>query len=332
MSKIGTYEIGISAPGSYFKWGDTPMGGSWPAQVLELLIGLGGEVIAPSTRVTFELPAQFQIAQSAIERMRREGVEVVLDYKTRKNPSLADVHSVPFYSANVRIQSDGFLAGVMFRDQLRCGVPNANEAFARYAGCGFQKTQLRKLQIDKRKRTKVGDVIGPYVDLSVWPWQVLVVSSRFRDVMIRSEMTGFSFLPIAGPDANPDELLLSSGPCKSDSSDWYQWVITGRTRPIPIRDFTHVRGACEVCGQLFGEAQPYYLSQPVPLNRFDENDDIQICEQLEMPNGKQITWSASHLFVSSRFVELCVKEKFRGLTGLAGNSACFSALYFGPSL
>jgi hypothetical protein len=333
MSSFAMFEIGMSPPGSYFKWGDIPMGGSWPSGVRETLIELGGKTISPSERVTFELPQQLEVAKNALEQTQRMEIEVVLDYRNLSNPSVANIHSEGWYSGSIDVQSEGFVGGNLFLNQLQCNLPKPDPVIGHDAGCGLRKKQLLKLQVSQSKRIKASDVLEPCIDPLVWSWQVLVVSSRFREALIDSGMTGFSFLPIAGERASSKDLLLSSGSCASDSNDWFQWVIHGRTKPIPIRDFIGgKRGSCEICGRISGDAQPYYLSQPLKPDNFDTRMDVQICENLELPNSKKIMCTEGRLILSSKFVELCVKERFRGLTGLKGNSACFSAIYLGPTV
>jgi hypothetical protein len=325
------YELGVSPPGSLFKGISFPTGGAWSSEQLQIIQELAVGSPDECGRVALKLPAESDEARTLLAAFERTNACPILDYQLLQNPGIADVHAVPMYSAKARIQSEGFSALNIFEDQTSCGLPKQAPLLGHTAGCGLRKKQLYKLQITNPSRIKDGDVIEPHIAPFVLHWQTLVVSARFRETLLASDLSGFEFLPIAGPNASFDELRLTGEKAESDSQDWFQWVITGRTRPIPIQEFTPLRGACARCGASSGFAQPYYLSQPLDLNHFSGGGDIQVNEVLELPDGSVVMSTDGHLFASSRFVEVCLRRKFKGLTGLAGRAACFSALYFGPN-
>lgn len=326
MTNQPIFEIGVSPPDASFKWG-FPIGGNWSASAIQVIEVYANRKVSLNERLAFEVSNQKDQLNILLQTLRNHDIEPVLDYQTVKNPTLVDVHSVGWYAGCVNKQSNGFFAGDMFENQQICGLSKPSPVMGHDAGCGIRKKQLRKLKISHPKLIKKADVIVPYIDPLVPAWQVLVVSARFRDCLLNSDFSGFEFFPISELRATSEESLLCNGPSSSDSRDWFQWVITGRTRPIPIKDFIFSRERCQYCNRSVGHAQPYYLSQPLPIKFFDA--DVQVCEELSLADGSYIKSDQDHLIVNSRFVELCVKEKFVGFTGLNGNSACFNAIYSG---
>lgn len=328
MSAGATFEVGVSPPGTNFRLG-FPSGSVWTRAALEIVAAHTPRAAGHGGRFAFLIPAEMDLLRKVLIALRQSEFHPVFDYTCYENPSGEGLHSIPMYGVGVHIQSWGFSAREMFERQFACELPKAEPVIGYDAGCGVRKVQRRKLQIVDPRRVKVGDVIEPYVDPLVLGWQLLVVSARFCEILLRSGMSGFEFLPVAGPDARAADLLLSSGNCASDSKDHFQWVITGRSKPIPIREFAVLRGPCGVCGRAVGSDEPYHLSQPLSRSIFEGGPDVQVCDELNLPDDRRVMCLDGNLFVSSRFVEICVREKFRGLSSLKGRAPSFAALYFG---
>ena len=228
--------------------------------------------------------------------------------------------------------SPGFFVGEIFAGQFDCDLPIPAPGIGHDSGCGIRKTQTRKLQLLERRRAKDADVILPHVESLVQGWQLLVVSARFREAALAKGLSGLNYLPISGPKACAEDRLLSSGSCASDTADYFQCAITGRSKPLPIRDFTVKRGPCGICGSVVGKDEPYRLSQPLAATLFAGDPDIQACDELALPGGRTIGCLDGHVFVSSRFLELCLREKFRGFSSWSGRAPNFTALYFGEGM
>jgi len=332
MSTVAEFEIGVSAPDARCRRSSFPSAGNWSPEALAVIAEYTPRKEWAPGRYVFAYPHEEVLLRQVLAALRRSGVEPVIDYHLRSNPSPKNVHAVPWYLAGVHLQSDGFSAREAFEHQRECGLPKPEPVIGHDAGCGLRKAQRRKLQLVDARRVRVGDVIEPLVEPLVLSWQLLVVSRRFRDAMMRSGLTGFAFLPIAGPDAAPAELSLDSGNCASDTPDYFQWVIFGRTRPVGVQDFVASHRECRRCGRVDGDSQPYYVSQPMKPAWFEPAKDVQACTELEVRDGRRFMCLSGNFFVSSRLVELCLREKFRGLTGLTGRAPSFTALYFGEAL
>lgn len=331
MSAGATFEVGVSPPGTNFNLG-FPSGAAWVRSAREIFLAHTARSTGHSGRYAFLIPTEIELVTRVLAALRHSGIEPVTDYACHANPSREQLHSISMYGVGIHAQSWGFEARGIFDRQLDCDLPKPAPLIGHDAGCGVRKVQRRKLQIVDPRKIKKADVFEPYVDPLVLGWQLLVVSSRFREVLQGSGMTGFEFLPVAGPTASPHELLLSSGDCASDAPDCFQWVIAGRSKPIPIREFRPVRGPCGVCGRLVGGDEPYHLSQPLSESIFEAGPDVQVCDELNLPDDRRVMCLDGNLFVSSRFVDLCVREKFRGFSSLKGKAPNFVGLYFGEPL
>lgn len=334
MTTTAMVEFNISPPGAIWRWGSVPVSSdSWSDEICALLRGLGARFDEHATWATFTLPEQFDVARIAVGKLKALGIEPVVHYATVKNPARHNVHSTRWYGVLYPDSSDGFISDGMFSDEWPCELPTP-ELVTGVHGCSLGKKQIRKLQIDRASKVRSGDFISAWLPFFSFPWQRLVVSARLRDALLGSGLTGFFFLPVAGPDAPAEEVMLESGLCATDSTEWFQLIIEGRTKPRPINDFIPAKRAdgkrsCTICGRQTGEPQLQPLFSEDLLNR---TADLQICDEFRMPDGRHVMNVDGGLIASSRFVEFCLDGKFKGLSSLTGRAPSFSAMYFGPAV
>jgi hypothetical protein len=268
-----------------------------------------------------------------MNELGEKGVSAVVHYATVKNPGRGNIHSSKWYSVLYPDSRDGFISNGMFEREWPCELPTP-ELVTGVHGCSLRKRQIRKLKIGSATKVKSGDFISFWLPFYSSPWQRLLISARLRDALQESSLTGFSFLPVAGSDASGESLLLESGACASDSTDWFQWIIEGRSEPRPIDDFVSVQRAdgkdrCNICGRHIGDPQ---LQPLIGENLLDGSADLQVCDEFQLPDGKRMLDTDGRLFASSRFVEFCLQRKFKGLSTLTGRAPSFSAMYLGPAV
>lgn len=329
MSKSATFEVGVSPPGSTFRFG-SPTGGAWSPEAIEILSWPAPRSEDHGGRVPFHIPRDSELLVSILERLRFSGNVPILDYWCKSNPSADALSSVPIFLAVIDKQVKGFDTRILFEDQASCDLPKPEYVLGSETGCGLYKTQQYKLWMREPRRLGTWDVFRPIVDPQVHEWQMLVVSSAFRELIVSSGMSGCEFLPVAGPSATLEDRRLANGPAKTDLPDWHQWVITGRSNPLPVDEVEIIRGPCSLCGVEIGRDEPYRLSQPFKRSAFS-SADVQLCDELMVGATRRIRTRETHIFVSSRFVEMCVRAKVRGACSLANRNGAFAALYFGPA-
>lgn len=307
----------------------------WPLEVEEMLSKLGGDLTSPFTKwPVFLLPEQIEAARLAAQKLREMGMPPVLEYGTVRNPSADNIGSVNWYSVLYPDSGDGFITQGMFENEWPCGLPTP-ERVTGVHGCSLRKRQLRKLKVGQRDKIKSSDFLSASSPFYSFPWQKLVITARLRDALLDSGFSGFSFLPIAGEKASAEDMLLEVGSCSTDSKEWFQWVIDARAHPKPITDFISVKRAdgrqdCSICGRKTGDAQRTPLFEERLL---DSAADVQVCDEFVLPDGQRIMNDfGGELLASGRFVEFCVRNKFKGLSTLKGRAPSFVALYFGPAL
>lgn len=301
-----------------------------------MLAKLGGDLNSPFTRwPVFLLPAQFDVAHRAVQELRAMGMPPVLEYGTISNPSADNIDSVKWYSVLYPESDDGFITQGMFENEWPCELPTP-EFLTGVHGCSLRKRQVRKIKVGRSGRIKPADFLSAATPFYAFPWQKLVITARLRDALQGSGLAGFSFLPVAGERASAEEALLEAGSCSTDSPEWFQWVIDGRSHPRPITDFIPIqrpldgRQDCSICGRRIGDAQRTPLFEESVL---DEKTDVQVCDEFRLPDGRRIMNDfGGELIASNRFVEFCIKNKFKGLSTLKGGAPNFLALYFGPSV
>lgn len=334
MTRSAEFEFNISPPSAIWRWGAVPMSTeSWSSEIANLFRGFGARFDDHATWATFMLPEQFENAQLAMGELRSRGIEPVVHYATVKNPPRTNIHSVKWYGVMHPDSSKGFISEGMFENEWPCELPTP-ELVTGVRGCSLRKKQIRKLKIGRPDEIRRDDFISASLPFYSFPWQRLVVSARLRDALGESGLSGFSFLPVAGPDASAQDLLLESGLCQTDSADWFQMIIEGRAQPRPIDDFIPVKRAdgkreCRICGRQTGEPQ---LQPLFGEDLLSAGADIQVCEDFELPDGTRVMNADGGLYASSRFVEFCLREKFKGLSSLTGRAPHFTALYLGPAV
>lgn len=333
MTKGAGFEFNVSPPNAIWHRGAVPVStNSWSSEIEGLLRGLGARFDEHSTWATFMLPEQFENAQLAVSELSSRGIDPVVHYATAKNPPLNEIHSAKWYGVMHPDSSEGFISDRMYENEWPCELPTPELATGVH-GCSLRKKQIRKLKIGCSGKIRRDDFISAWLPFYSFLWQSLVVSARLKDALQKSGLTGFSFLPVAGPTASAQDLLLENGVCGTDSADWFQMIIDGRAQPRPIDGMVPVRRAdgkheCRICGRSTGEPQLQPLFDEVLLSAAD----IQVCEDFELPDGTRVMNTEGGLYASSRFVEFCVRGKFKGLSSLQGRAPSFTALYFGPAV
>jgi hypothetical protein len=322
-------EVGVAPPGARFGGLGLLNGGAWTPAMREILVARYPEHPDELGRVTFELPKRRAELEALLGDLRQRGIEPVLDYHVPRNPTPARVHSVPYYLMGADRKSSAYLSGSLFEQQYSCCLPKPAPLMGHDAGCGLRKRQVKKLQLAEAGGLGLDDVVEAVVDPLTHPWQAIVVSARFRDALMASDLRGFGFLPISGPKASPEDRLIEARDCNSDLADCFQWVIFGQAKPIPISEFSLRRGPCSVCTVVIGHEEPYRFSQPLSPALFAGDADVLVSNDVVLPSGQVQSTINGSAIASSRFVEFSVREKFRGLSRLSGRAPHFTALYFG---
>lgn len=217
---------------------------------------------------------------------------------------------------------------LLFDSQLDCSRELIPENMAWSWGCGNGKRQIRKICVHSPGKVPKRDIFPP----ALWPYcnqGILVVTKRLRDSLVAEKLTGFELTPVLDGRKKwtPSELEFSyKDEAQVEQAQWFQLTITAKNlTSVPLTQALKLQGSlgqpwviaepCAVCHVNSGyDTSPYRFYEKVhPLERFS-SADIQMWDRFQMQDESFLVDSPmSQIIVSGRFMDLFVRNKFKGL-------------------
>ncbi len=177
--------------------------------------------------------------------------------------------------------------------------------------CTSGRRQSSKIWVDPGKSKNL-DIMG--AASSVRP-RLIIVSSRLRELLEGSGLTGFGFIPClrVGEFYSDEEIALRSESERVEKlAPFFQLVATSNTRKPPwIGKVLSVFHRCRKCGTIYGA---YFTREPVfKREDLDAGPDLQQFASYETSNLGAIDIAGERLVISFKFLELLRENSVRGL-------------------